>query len=178
MFRQIFILTFLVFFYVTAFSQTGSRNVFKVLNRIKSVPVWYSPQWFASKIDYNSKQKFKGVDSTYAVIAKMDTNAIIPLINFLPDTALTNIPNTCQGGFLTFGQLAFFLINDIEHIPVFMVTKSQWDSFGECGLAPDGFLEYLTSNGRDFEELYRKWFNSKERQEYLREKRKSTKQIG
>lgn len=164
--------------FLTASSQTGSRNGYKILSRIKTVPIWYSPNWFSSKVDYNSKHKFQGVDSTYEVIAKMDTNAIIPLINFLPDTALTKIPNTCQGGYFTFGQLAFFLINDIEHIPLFSVTKAQWDSFGECGLAPDGFLEYLKKSGQDFENLYRNWFNSKERQDYLREKRKSKKEKG
>ena len=171
MLRQTFILIFLLFFFSTVFSQPS--NVYKVLHRIKSVPIWYSPKWFTSKIDYKSKNKFRNVDSTYAVIAKMDTIAIIRLIHILPDTTLTDIPHTCHEGFFTFGELAFFLINDIEHIPLFLVTRSQWDSFSECGLAPNGFLEYLRKNGQGFEDLYRNWFNSKERQDYLQKNKKT-----
>jgi hypothetical protein len=159
--------TFILGFFLICLHVSGqqSRNVMKVLSSIKSIPHWY-------KKDYTPDSKgknFKNVDSTYRVIAGMDSFAIIRLIPILSDTSDTSIPNTCDGGNLTFGQLAFLLINDIELIPLGLVTKTQWDAMGDCiEVLPYGFLTYLRTNGKRFEKQYREYFNSKQRQQYLK----------
>jgi len=107
------------------------------------------------------------LDSVYASIAKLDTNAIPTLMNHLSDTTSTVIANTCLGGYFTLGQLAFFLINDIEPIPYFTVTKSQWDVLGECGTLPYGFLNYVKFKGQEFKNEYRVYFNSQARQDWI-----------
>ena len=150
--------------FVNAYSQYGSPNIRRALLKIKTAPYWYSPGYTdqTQKID-------KKVDSVYNRIIKLDTNAIIKLMDFLPDTSLTKIKNPCNKGFLTFSELAFFLINDIENVPL-SITNLQWDSFGECGTIPNSFLEYLKNNGTSFEKQYRNYFNSKQRQEYIKRK--------
>ena len=169
MWKLFFILTILVLTSIIGHSQVGSPTVYRTLNKIKGVPSWYTT---SHKYDKTKKDRFKGVDSVYVGIAKLDTNAIVKLIDFLADTSSTTIPNTCQNGYFTYGQLAFFLINDIEPIPFYIVTKSQWDVLGECGILPYGFLNYLKNNASRFETEYRTYFNSQERQEWLKQIRK------
>jgi hypothetical protein len=108
------------------------------------------------------------IDSGYLSIIRKGTEINPALIPILSDTSLTHIRNTCSGGYFTLGQLSFFLINDIEAVPMFRVTKIHFDVFGECGLAY-GVLHYLKNNGAVFKERYKKYFYSKERIEYLRQ---------
>jgi hypothetical protein len=101
MLRHAFTILFLVL-YLNAPCQT-SKNLKKILSQIKGIPAWYTKGY-----TYESKSKnFKNVDSTYKVIAKMDTMALYRLWGALADTTATAILNTCDGGHLTYGQLAF-----------------------------------------------------------------------
>jgi hypothetical protein len=149
------------------FSQTETSNLKLKLNRIKAVPYWYT----VDNKKFKGKQKdFKSVDINYVDIIKSDTSIIRKLTNFLADTGSTEIKNSCDGGYFTFGQLAFLLINDIEDVPLFLVTKSQWDVL-ECGILPTGVLNYLKVSGDDFKVAYQVYLNSKERQDRLSEMR-------
>jgi hypothetical protein len=175
MWRHSFIATFFILLFVTAQSQLGSSNVFEVLNRIRAVPSWYIAGYNSSK---TKGDKLEGIDTVYADIVKLDTIAIPKLIPFLSDTTYTEILNTCTGGYFTFGQLAFFLINDIEPVPYFLVTKSRWDAFGECWNLPIGFLGFLRINGSNFKDQYSRYINSKERQDWLKQNKKRNKKKG
>jgi len=139
------------------------------MKNVKSIPAWYKTGY---KYKKTNKSRFDGLDSAYVRIAKLDTIAIATLMNYLSDTTATGIANTCLGGYFSFGQLAFFLINDIEPIPYFTVTKSQWDVLGECGTLPYGFLNYVKSKGQEFENEYRVYFHSQARQDWISSIRK------
>lgn len=149
----------------------GPPNVRRVLSQITSILDRYKKGY---KWD-GKKERFAGADSTYRVVAHMDTVAIIRLMHFLADTTETTILSTCDGGRLTFGLLAFLLIHDIEPVPYFLVTQMQFDTLFDCGLLPDGILTYIKNNQVTFEKQYRAYCNSEERQRYLREQRKERK---
>jgi len=134
------------------------------MKNVKSIPAWYTTGY---KYKKTNKSRFDGLDSAYIYITKLDTNAIPTLMHYLSDTTTTSIANTCLGGYFTYGQLAFFLINDIEPIPYFTVTKSQWDVLGECGTLPYGFLNYIKSRGQEFEKEYGVYFRSQDRQDWI-----------
>ena len=164
MLKHSLLLILLLFFFLLAYSQTEKPDILSMMKDVKSIPAWYTTGY---KYRKTNKSRFDGLDSAYVCVAKLDTNAIITLMNYLSDTIATSIANTCLGGYFTYGQLAFFLINDIEPIPYFTVTKSQWDVLGECGTLPYGFLYYLKSKGQEFENEYQVYFRSQARQDWI-----------
>lgn len=134
------------------------------MKKVKYIPAWYTNGY---KYKKTNKSRFEGLDSAYVRVVKLDTIAIPTLMSHLSDTTETGIAITCLGGYFSLGQLAFFLINDIEPIPYFTVTKSQWDVLGECGTLPYGFLNYVKSQGQKFENEYRVYFHSQARQDWI-----------
>jgi hypothetical protein len=169
MFKQSF-LAILIIFSLFSCSQpekivhlsSQPPNLRELLSHIKSVPFWYTK-------DYNptAKNDDEAIDSAYKAVIRMDTNVIVELVPVLTDTTLTAISNPCSGSFLTYGQLAFLLIDDIEPVPYALVTERQWDVLGVCSVLPNGFLEYINDNGLRFQEKYNTYFNSQQRQKLL-----------
>ena len=164
MLKHSLLLSLLLFFFVFAYSQTEKPDILRLMKNVKSIPTLYTTGY---KYKKTNKSRFEGLDSAYVHVVKLDTNAIPTLMNYLSDTTTTSIANTCLGGYFTFGQLAFFLINDIEHLPYFTVTGSQWDVLGECGTVPDGFLNYVKTKGLEFQNEYRVYFHSQARQDWI-----------
>ena len=128
------------------------------LANIKRVPLHYTSQ---HQLAPNTERK--PGDSAYQAVLRMDTAVIRELIKVLPDTALTQIPNTCGNGNFTFGQLAFLLIDDLEDVPYFTVTNRQFDVV-DCGILPAGLLEYVKTSGPTFQKQYSDYFYSKSKQ--------------
>ena len=173
MFKQSFIAIIIVIGSLADSAQPPSLPLLEKLKRITAVPFWYTPlelddpQWKAYQ--FNKPLPFKDVDTNYVVIVQKGKSILPKLTQYLSDTTLSLIPNQCDSGNFTIGQLAFFLINDIEYMPVRLVTKKQWDGMGNCLIIlPDGWLDYLRTNGREFEELYRKYLSSKQRQHFVK----------
>lgn len=132
-----------------------------MLPEIESVPYWYTK-------DFQNQTKQEGaIDSTYRIIIKMDTNAIVQLKDILPSTTLTKIPNSCNGGYFTYGQLAFLLINDIEEVPLGAVTRIQFDVL-ECSFLAEGVLDYIKRNGQEFKRKYSAYLSSEGRRKWLK----------
>ncbi|RYZ20527.1 MAG: hypothetical protein EOO10_23140 [Chitinophagaceae bacterium] len=164
----------MIVFVFSAFAATAQVSTLSLkdrLVRIDSIPFWYTPlayddaKWKTYRFD--KPVPLKGVDSNYASIVKRGKTVIPELINFLGDTTSTSILNRCDSGYVTIGQLAYFLINDIEFIPVPLVTRSQWCVMSECQLLREGFLEYLRLGRDDFKKRYNHYFYSKMRRQHL-----------
>ncbi|MET0393708.1 MAG: hypothetical protein ABW019_11235 [Chitinophagaceae bacterium] len=111
-------------------------------------------------------------DSAYLVIQKLDKYAIPFLLEKLKDSSLTGIANTCTGGQYRVGDIALFLINDIEPIPYYMVTGMQWCLLGECGMLPAGFLDYVAGNRIGFYTAYRNFYYGDGRKEWRKTSKK------
>ena len=111
--------------------------------------------------------KFSYTDKIYSKIKIKGVDAIPGLIKFLGDTTETNIKDNCGTGNFTIGQLSFFLINDIETIPLAYVTNMQFDVIHQCGCLADGVLLYLKQRGNKFKDQYRRYYYSDGRQKII-----------
>jgi hypothetical protein len=177
MFKQTII--FLVFLLIglTLASQSSSTLLFNQLKNIQSVPFWYTPLADDDSLwktyQFNKPLPLKDADSTYADIVKRGKKVIHKLIPYLSDSTLTIVKNKCDTGYITVGQLTYFIINDIEQIPLPLVTGTYFHTGGgDCiTILPYGLLYYLQQDGERFEKLYRKYFYSKQRQQYLKKTR-------
>ncbi len=85
---------------------------------------------------YAKGQQKMPLDEAYQKIVTLGPSAIPFLVDKLTDTTRVDINNTCKQTSLRKGDLAFFLINDIEHIPYYTVTKTQWCVFNFCSVLP------------------------------------------
>jgi len=117
---------------------------------------------------YTKGQQVMPLDEAYQKIVKLGPSAIPFLVDRLTDTTTVDITNACKQTRLRRGDLAFFLINDIEQIPYHTVTKSQWCVFGTCSVLPMGFLEYLEVNRSKFQNQYKAYLNSEDRKAFIK----------
>lgn len=150
-----------IWFLCSATAQTKTivdREIFNV----KSIPFHYS-KFYSESI----KDKPLLTDASYLKIKSLDTLAIPYLILKLSDTSITSIENTCLGTKYKVGDIAFFLINDIEPIPYGMVTGGQYCTMGQCGVLPDGFITYLNNQREKFYNAYRIYYYGDKRKEWL-----------
>ena len=122
-------------------------------------------------IDSFSIPKYKLIDSSYNNILKFGIKAIPFLMIKMTDTTLSNISNPCNDDKrMNYGDLAWFLIMDIEKIPLFTVTKTQWCVWGVCEHFPLGFFESLNLFRTKYSKNYLNYFYSKERLRILKER--------
>ena len=172
MFKQSIIVMVTVLSSLPTAAQSSSLLLIDRLKSIASVPFWYTPLDYADPrwktYHFNRPVPLNGVDSNYANLVKRGKKIIPTLIKYLNDSTLTDVPNQCDSGYITVGQLTYFIINDIEFIPVPLVTNVQWDMMSKCEVLRAGFLEYLQKKGKRFEALYRKYFYSQRRLQYLK----------
>ncbi len=134
-------------------------NIYK----IKSIPSYYLKGFvFDSKVQRQSLIK----DSSYLQITRLDTFALQYLIPFLSDTTLTEINNECLQKKFKIGDIAFFLINDIETIPFALVTGGQYCTWTECGGLPDGIFTYMNRERLLFKNQYTNYFYGEIRNEW------------
>jgi hypothetical protein len=155
-------------------SSTGQTesSVNRMVSLIKTIPEKYSTHYNRNEIkSILNKQD----DGWFKIIVKYDTNVIPFLINLIGDGTPSMAFNTCSNANYRTGDVAILLINDIEQIPYATVTHSQWCTFGQCGVLPDGFFYYTNAHRRDFQEQYKTYYSGKERQDILREKRRRQK---
>jgi hypothetical protein len=111
------------------------------------------------------------MDSSYNNILKLGTEAIPFLMAKMADTTTTNIVNPCdEKQQIRYGDLAWFLITDIEKIPLFTVTKTQFCVWGVCDHFPLGFFVSLNLYRSKYSHNYQKYFYSKERRKILKER--------
>jgi hypothetical protein len=108
-------------------------------------------------------------DGSYVKIMQLDTLAIPYLIDKLSDTTLTTISYHCDNTKLRRGDIALFLINDIESIPVNVVTGNSYDATGTCDIFPVGFFNAFREKRAQFQESYRTYYYSDARQERIRQ---------
>jgi len=99
------ILLFLLF---NGTAQRSSRGI-DVFTEIKSIPAWYTKDYDPA----NNIRDYNNVDPTFNKIKKLGSKAIKALMMSLSDTTATTIINSCEGSYLTKGQLAYILINEI-----------------------------------------------------------------
>lgn len=158
----IIILTLSIF--VNVNGQT-KETVEKSIYNIKSVPSYYLKGFvYDPKVQRQDLAK----DSFYLKIKKLDTFALQYLIPFLSDTSLTDIKNECLETNFKIADLAFFLINDIEPIPYALVTGGQYCTWGECGILPDGFIEFLNNQRLRFKKDYETFYYGTKRNKWLK----------
>lgn len=132
-----------------------------VLAQTKEIIETQLPRIKAVPYDGKGEQPFVTFsDSAYLAIRKLDTAAIPFLLEKLTDTSLTGIANTCTSGQYRVGDIALFLINDIELIPYYTVTGTQWCLLGECGILPVGFMDYVARDRAGFYTAYRNFYYS------------------
>jgi hypothetical protein len=121
--------------------------------------------------DSYGKPIYKQMDSAYSSILKLGVRAIPLLMAKMNDTALTNIVNPCDNDkLMRYGDLAWFLVQDIERIPLFAVTKMQWCVWGACEHFPQGFFESLNFSRSKFSKQYANYFHSRERQRFIKKR--------
>ena len=106
-------------------------------------------------------------DNSYVKITRLDTLAIPYLIDKLNDTTVTAISCHLDNSKLRRGDIALFLINDIESIPVELVTNTTATAANTNGIFPDGFFNNFREKRAAFQECYRKYYYSDARQERI-----------
>lgn len=104
----------------------------------------------------------------YSVLNKK----VLPILTErLTDTTFLDFEYTrCKTQKLRVGDMAFILIDRTEHAPYALFTHSQWCTREKCGEGydlPHFFLDFLESDRERFKELYKTYYKSKERREYL-----------
>lgn len=163
MFHSLRHLLLLIFFSIKASCYAQTETELKTLfYAIKNIPY--------------SSNSFK--DSSYSKILKHGTAAIPTLINLLTDTTITSINNKCSNQNCRQGDIAFFLINNIEFVPYSKLTATQWCIVGNCGSIPDGFFEYFNKNRKEFQQQYLSYFYSKERIKFIQSIRRAKARYG
>jgi len=159
-FKNRFLLLLILCIIISSISRGQSKTAFKKdFYRVKIVPTNY----LDSAGEYFTK------DASYTKIMRLDTLAIPYLIEKLSDTTLTTISYHCDNTKLRRGDIALFLINDIETIPVNDVMQAQYGSLGSCSIFPDGFFKTFRDNRTRFQEQYKKYYYSEERQAHIRQ---------
>jgi hypothetical protein len=93
--------------------------------------------------------------------------AIPGLISVLDNKERSQCYDSCSQQYQTYGQLAFLIIDHIEPIPYALVTNRQWCIVSQCGYYPDGFLDFVDEQGKEFKRLYSEYFVSAERKQVL-----------
>jgi len=107
-------------------------------------------------------------DSAFAFILSKDTFAIPELIKLLVDTSTSKVKNINTDTYYKKGDLALILINYIEWVPFYSITRVQWCICCDCGNMPNGFLQYLDANRPEFQNKYVLYFRSKERRKNIK----------
>ncbi len=158
---------FLLLFLLIAVQTIAQRTI--ILDgefyKIKSVPINRVNR------DSHNLSVYKQMDSSYNNILKLGTSAIPFLISKMRDTSLTNISNPCDNDqLMRYGDLAWFIITDIEDIPLFTVTKNQWCVWGICDHFPLGFFVSLNFYRDKFSKQYEAYFYSRERKKILKQR--------
>jgi hypothetical protein len=158
----------LILMLAIAMAATAQPNeiIRKEIYKIRATPVWY-------KKGYQSDPAVKDrntliTDSAYLKIVRLDSAALRYLIPFLTDTTATVVSCECLSSKCTIADIAFFLINDIEGVPVGIVCHMQYDVFGNgCGNLPDYFLENMVAQRSRFQKDYTAYFYGAERRKLL-----------
>lgn len=159
-FRNRFLLLLILCIIISSISRGQSKTAFKKdFYKVKVVPSDY----------LDSAGEYFTNDVSYTKIMRLDTLAIPYLIEKLSDTTLTTISYHCDNSKLRRGDIALFLINDIETIPVDRIMDVWYDALGVCGIFPDGFFNEFRSNRARFQEQYKKYYYSEERQAHIRQ---------
>lgn len=135
----------------------GKSVVKKEFKKVKFVPTSY--------IDAAGELFTK--DDSYVKIMRQDTLAIPYLIDKLNDTTLTTISCHLDNYKLRRGDIALFLINDIESIPVDVVTNTPAEAASTTGIFPDGFFNNFREKRVEFQERYRRYYYSDARRERI-----------
>jgi hypothetical protein len=141
----------------------------RMVSLIREVPARYSGSYWEKK---QVPPPLTKDDIWFEAIVKYDTTAIPYLIELINDSSLTKVINLCTKQPYRTGDLATLLIIDIESIPSALVTHMQWCTWGQCGILPDGFLEYVHSDRQRFKVLYQSYYRSKERRRFLQSLKK------
>ncbi len=161
LYRPFFICIFLFLLFNQTFGQVKSI-VEQEFYQIKFIPT--------ERLNPDSRTfaKYKNIDSSYNKILKLGTTAIPFLIPKMTDTTLTKILNPCDNDEpIHLGDLAWFIITDIEKIPLFQVTKNQWCVWGVCEHFPLGFFTSLNFYRNKYAKGYKNYFYSKERRKII-----------
>lgn len=80
----------------------------------------------------------------YWKIIKRGKESIIPLIESLTDTTMTNIYDHCKKGNLNVGEVSYFALKELAEFPAFVVTHIQFDVLDVNGCW--SFFDYLFDN--------------------------------
>ncbi|HLK27122.1 MAG TPA: hypothetical protein VKT28_00970 [Puia sp.] len=112
--------------HINVFCQTDSIQIKRELLLITAVPFKYN-----KGLDEKESKFF---DIPYLSILKKGTDIIPTLLKLITDTTKTKILNKCSNDYFTVGQLVYVLIDDIERIPFFEVTKIQADVILHCSV--------------------------------------------
>jgi hypothetical protein len=123
-----------------------SQYLQRTLTEIRTVPSSYV-SFRKSYIITNEG----AIDTNYQKILNQDSLAIPFLVGKLTDTAKTNIFSSCINSFLSRGDVAFFLLHNINHIIIDYSTDCEWDVLGNCGRFPQGFFEYFQKDRSKFQ---------------------------
>ena len=95
----------------------------------------------------------------YWKIIRRGKSSILPLIESLTDTAITNVYDGCKQGKLTIGEISYFALEEIAEFPTFIVTHRQFDLIvNDCW----SFYDYLfdNKNKKEYQGMVRTFYNS------------------
>ncbi|MBN8675833.1 MAG: hypothetical protein J0L56_17000 [Chitinophagales bacterium] len=95
----------------------------------------------------------------YWKIIKRGKSSILPLIESLTDTTITNVYDGCKQGKLNVGEISYFALEEIAEFPAFIVTHKQFDLFvNDCWSFYDYLFDY--KNKREYQRMVRDFYNS------------------
>lgn len=137
-------------------------------NRIREVP-WFD---IPAKSNKNNKQNNNSKRGPYNKFIRFDTSAVLYLVDKLTDTNPSKVLNSCTQINLMNCELALYLLKTIDKFDERVVTNTLWDDYDTCGLASVSFRMYFSNNRATFQNQYRIYLTSEERQRVLKERKK------
>lgn len=96
-------------------------------------------------------------NSTYWKIVVAKKDAIPLLIEKLDDVTLTNANNKCKTGNLRVGDIAYLALTQILNLPLFEITKQQFDVIETNGCQAFVF-DYIENNRPQFKKAVKNYY--------------------
>lgn len=139
------IFTFCLLLVGDVVAQTN-KSLRETFDNIKTVP--------SSYVSFKKGSNYKDVgeiDSNYQKILLQDSLVIPFLVEQLTDTTKTSVFSACTNTMLAKGDIALFILHNINHTIIDYSTDSEWDVLGNCGRFPYGFFEYFQKHRSKFQ---------------------------
>ena len=119
-------------------------------DNVHSVPDSYISPRTKANLFYGSE-----IDISYRKILDIGELSIPFLIDQLTDTTKTLIYSNCTKAYLTRGDIALFLLNDIDQSIINYSMDREWDVGPNCGRFREGYFEHFQENRLEYQRKFR-----------------------